>query len=111
MSKAYIIKREKDGAISLLCQGHDKKGNVVEERPAGPFDIGNSSTGTYALALAIMLHYMGANANDAAATAEAKKRAPRFMTAFLSHHPMREIGATYDIDGSRLDYFFSVAPQ
>ena len=106
--KCYLITRLPDGTLRLLCQeivqSGPQKGQLVETRPAGPFDTGNSSKETKALASAIMSHYFGA---DPAAAAEAQRKVEPFLNAFLLTHRMPEPGS-YEISGDVIDRFFNL---
>ncbi len=101
--KNYILQRTKDGLL-LICEALDKKGQVVKFVPSGPFDIGNASEGTKALALAIMGHFYGVGP---VAKAEAQRQVQPFMDAFLLSHAM-PLGAKYEIPDSVIDRFFSL---
>lgn len=107
--KNYIVTRTKDG-ILLTCESLDKKGQVVRTVPSGPFDSGNASKQSKALALAIAMHYMGATPEDLAATAEAQRRAPQILDAFLLHHNL-PLNAHLEISSDVLDRFFALASQ
>ena len=105
--KCYVITVDAAGRVRLLCQSLDKKGKLVETRPDGAFDIGSLKPGTRALAICIMLHYMGASTADPGATLEAEARAERFQHAFLSHAKMK-LGATLEITSDVIDRFFAL---
>ncbi len=99
--KCYVISRSPDGKLKLLCQSL-VKGKLIEMFPAGPFDIGNSSKETKALALAILRHYYGASLTDLPAEEEAQRKVEAFAGAFLAHHSMPP-GAQYEISSDVLD--------
>jgi len=104
--KLYTISRLSGGTLQLLCEAQTKNG-VVRESRVGSFDIGNSSEGTKALALAIMNHYYGAGPSDPGATAEAQRKAGPFLEAFLAHQQM-PLGAKLEISSDVIDRFFSL---
>ena len=103
--KNYLLDRTHDGlqltAESLL------KGQVVRTVPPGPFDCGNASKETLALAQAIADHYFGASPADLGATAEANRQAPRILEAFLIHARI-PLGGRLELSGDVLDRFFSL---
>lgn len=96
--KAYIISRGLDGKLKLTCQAL-VKGKLVETFPAGPFEIGNASEETKALALEILRHYYGADAED-----EAQRKAESFLGAFLLTHSLPP-GGDYEITSDVIDRF------
>lgn len=105
--KLYTIQRVKDGLL-LTCEGLNKKNQVEKSVPEGPFDIGNASKETKALALAIMSHYYGASPSDPGATAEAQRKAGPFQDAFLLAHSM-PLNAKYEISSDVIDRFFALS--
>lgn len=104
--KCYLIFRDAKGKVTLLCQAI-VKGKLVETWPAGPFSVGDTSPETQALALAITSHYYDASVNDPVALAEAQRRAPKFMNAFLVSENVRP-GGRLEIPSSVMDRFFSM---
>lgn len=100
--KNYIIQQLRQGLL-LTCEAL-VKGRVQKQVSLDSYDIGNSSKGTKALALAILLHYYGA---DAGGQAEAQRRAQSFMDAFLIHHQM-PLNAKLEISSDVIDRFFSL---
>jgi hypothetical protein len=104
--KNYIVKRTKDG-ILLNCEAL-VKGLVVHTVPSGPFEIGDPSGESLALARAIADHYYGASLQDAAAARMATQQAPRILDAFLIHHHL-PLGGQLEISSDVLDHFFSLA--
>lgn len=99
--KCYLLSRGMDSILRLCCQAL-VKGKLVETFPAGPFDIGNGSKETQALALAILLHYYGAP--DAGAEDEAQRKKQPFLEAFLLTHSMPS-GAKLEISSDVIDRF------
>lgn len=98
--KCYLIARRSDGKLRLTCQAL-VKGKLLEEFPAGPFDIGNDSEEAKALAWAILSHYFG---TDAGGQAEVERRADAFLRAFLVHHSLAP-GAQLEIGSEVIDRF------
>jgi hypothetical protein len=96
--KSYIISRSSDGTLRLICQSL-VRGKLVETFPAGPFEIGDFSKETHALALAILLHYYG---SDAGGQAEAQRKAEAFLGAFLLTHTL-PLGGSYEITSDVVD--------
>jgi hypothetical protein len=97
--KCYLIQRVRDGLL-LTCEAL-VKGQVVKSVPAGPFDAGNASKETKALAVAILTHYYGGG------QAEAQRRAEPFMYAFLMHHAMPP-GARLEISSETIDRWIAL---
>jgi hypothetical protein len=103
--KTYTIQRTRDGLL-LTCE-ELKKGKVIKAVPSGPFDIGNASEKTKALASAVMSHYMGVTPQDFGAIAEAKRRTKPFLDAFLLHHKL-PLNGRIVISSDVIDRFFSL---
>ena len=101
--KNYIIQRTKDGLL-LICESLNKKGQVEKFVPSGPFEIGDASRESLALAAAIMTHYFG---SDAPAQAEVRRKTLPFLNGFLGHHKMA-LGATYEISSDVIDRWASL---
>ena len=104
--KNYLLEHARDG-IRLTAEAL-VKGQVVRTLPPGPFDTGNASKETLALAQAIANHYFGASPADLGATAEANRQAPRILEAFLIHARI-PLGGRLEISGDVLTRFFSLA--
>lgn len=111
MMRLYTISRQPGGKLQLLAEAEvtdkDQRGRVTgshveTDLQLGPFDIGNSSEESKALALAIMRHYYGASATDAGATAEAERKATLFLNAFLIHHALSP-GARLQVPSNVID--------
>ncbi len=109
--KLYTLIRKLDGTLQLTCEAEvldkDPRGrptgtHIETQIPPGPFDIGNASPHTKALALAIMFHYYSASQNDPAATAQAVRSAQQFLYAFLIHQQMPS-GARLEISSDAIN--------
>ncbi len=104
--KCYIISKDAAGKVTLLAQALIR-GQLQEQTFAGPFDTGNSSLSTKALAFTILCHYFGATPGDPAAQAEAQRQTVPFMDAFLLTHNMLP-NSRYEISSDVIDRFFSL---
>lgn len=85
--RLYTIIRQPSGTLQLTCEAEvilkDQRGRstgtkIETQTPSGPFDIGNASEETQALAAAVMSHYYGGDP-------EAKRKEKQFLEAFLIH--------------------------
>jgi hypothetical protein len=114
--KLYTLTRDQSGTLILTAQAEvidkDARGRSIGMHTethitSVGYDIGNDSKETATLALAIMRHYYGVTDADPAAEAEAERKAPRFLAAYLLNHQMPP-NSRYEISSDVLDRFFSL---